>query len=658
MKLKIKRLFSSEAFNTVLLLLALLTVSAVVSFVNVLVGFFAFSLTFILTAISVYRISYFNRMKALEQSDNFNDTFIGKCGQVMLSVGVDDKIIWYGGAYGHYFPEYAGSKPTLSRLTGDVLSAKYLMEYNETNNGEAFSKEINGYTFKIRSEEQVISGRKCNLITMTDITELEGKKLLLKQKEIVVAYAMIDNASEAMVYANEKSREASLKISTALHQWVQSVNGIIREYDRDKYIIFFEAKFLDELIKNKFAFMEAINTGNGDIFEIPLTLSLGVAYIEGDLFEKEEAAKNTLELALQRGGAQTAVKTKDGTYVFGGRVRTVQKQTKIRSRVVANQLVSMICSASNVIIMGHKNADYDCIASCTGLARLCLHCGVKVNVVVNFNDKDVRNAIEHLDKEVFSEIFVDSVAGQDLVETETLVITSDVSNPTIFECVEIVDNAKTHAVIDHHRQAKEFDRKPDLVYIEPTASSASELVCEILEHVLPPETTLREEANLLYAGILLDTQSFARNTGVRTFGAAIFLNTLGGSIEKGRDMLKADASEYKKLAEIQSGVSVFKSVYAITIYDSGENTADNRVMASKAADSLLGIDGIKATFVLTALEDGIHISARSDGSINVALILEQIGGGGHFNMAGAKLEEVDIESAVLKLKDAIDKYDR
>jgi c-di-AMP phosphodiesterase-like protein len=157
---------------------------------------------------------------------------------------------------------------------------------------------------------------------------------------------------------------------------------------------------------------------------------------------------------------------------------------------------------------------------------------------------------------------------------------------------------------------------------------------------------------------LLDTQSFARNTGVRTFGAAIFLNTLGGSIEKGRDMLKADASEYKKLAEIQSGVSVFKSVYAITIYDSGESTADNRVMASKAADSLLGIDGIKATFVLTALEDGIHISARSDGSINVALILEQIGGGGHFNMAGAKLEEADIESAVLKLKDAIDKYDR
>jgi c-di-AMP phosphodiesterase-like protein len=265
--------------------------------------------------------------------------------------------------------------------------------------------------------------------------------------------------------------------------------------------------------------------------------------------------------------------------------------------------------------------------------------------------------MNHLDEELYSHIFVDAIEGQDLVKPETLVITSDVSNPVIFECAEIVENANTFVVIDHHRQSKEFDKKPDISYIEPTASSASELVCEILEHVMPPESSLREEADLLYAGMLLDTQAFSRNTGVRTFGAAIFLDNAGGSLERGREMLKADASEYKKLASIQAGVTVYRGVYAITIYEN-DGDENNRVIAAKAADSLLGIEGVKATFVLTAVENGVHISARSDGSINVALILETIGGGGHFNMAGALLEDVSMENAVLELKEAIEKFEK
>ncbi len=658
MRFDLKNKFSPEKFNIIGLLVLLLIVSAVVATVDFLLGIICFVATFVSVGVSFFVMFWTGKKGVVEYTRSFSEKFSQRSEDIFIVAAEDDRIVWRSGSYADYFEIDIIKKPTLAQITKGELSASKLMEYVKANGSEPLMSAFDGATFKVVSATETINGKKYVFISLTDITELEDAKRVLKEKELTVAYAMIDNASEAMVYVSEKGREDSLRISAALHSWVQSIDGIIREYDRDKFIILFEAKQLEELIKDRFSFMDNINTAPADAFEINLTLSMGVAYVDGTLEAKEDAARNALELALQRGGAQTAVKTKEGSYFFGGRVRSVRKQTKIRSRVVASKLVSLVCNSSNVIIMGHKNADFDSIASCVGLARLCVHCGVKVNIVVNKNDKDVISAIEHLDEEIYSDIFVDSITGQDLIRPETLVIVSDVSNPVIFECAEIVENANKYVVIDHHRQAKEFDKKPDISYIEPTSSSASEIVCEILEHVMPPEATLREEADLLYAGMLLDTHAFSRNTGVRTFSAAIFLDNLGGNLERGREMLKADADEYKKLASIQSGVTVYRNVYAITIYENDEEDGNNRVIAAKAADSLLGIEGIKATFVLTALENGVHISARSDGSVNVALILENIGGGGHFNMAGAFLEGASMENAVLELKEAIEKFEK
>ncbi len=653
-----KNKFSPEKLNIVSLLIVLLLLSSVVAAFDFVAGLICFSVTFISVGVSCFVLFWSGKKGVIEYTRSFSEKFSQRSGDIFIVADEDDRIVWRSGAYEEYFVIDILKKPSLTQVTGGELSSSKLLEYVKANGSEPLSVNMEDINFKAVCTVETINGTQYVFISLSDVTELEEAKRVLKEKELTVAYAMIDNASEAMVYVSEKGREDSLRISTALHSWVQSVNGIIREYDRDKFIIFFEAKQLEKLIKDRFSFMDNINTAPADAFEINLTLSMGVAYVEGTLSEKEDAARNALELALQRGGAQTAVKTKEGSYFFGGRVRSVRKQTKIRSRVVASKLVSLVCNSSNVIVMGHKNADFDSIASCVGLARLCVHCGVKVNIVVNKDDKDVNASMEHLDKELYSDIFVDSITGQDLIKPETLVIISDVSNPAIFECSEIVENANSFVVIDHHRQAKEFDKKPDISYIEPTASSASELVCEILEHVMPPETSLREEADLLYAGMLLDTHAFSRNTGVRTFGAAIFLDNIGGSLERGREMLKAEAGEYKKLAAIQSGVSVYRGIYAITVYENDEADGNNRVIAAKAADSLLGIEGIKATFVLTAVENGVHISARSDGSINVALILENVGGGGHFNMAGALLEDVSMENAVLELKDAIEKFEK
>lgn len=658
MSFNFKNKLSPEKLNIAVLLVVLLIISSIVATVDALMGLVCFVITFVSVGLSCAVILFGGNKGVVEYTRSFSEKFSQSSENLLIVVDEDDRVIWKSGACENYFEIDIMKKPSLFQVTSGELSANKLIEYTKANENEPLTVNIDNVTFRVLCNVETINDKKYVFICLSDISQLETANRVLKERELTVAYAMIDNASEAMVYVSEKGREDSLRISTALHTWVQSINGIIREYDRDKFIIFFEAKQLEDLIKDRFSFMDNINTAPADAFEINLTLSLGVAHIEGTLEEKEDAARSALELALQRGGAQTAVKTREGSYFFGGRVRSVRKQTKIRSRVVASKLVSLVCTSSNVIIMGHKNADFDSIGSCVGLARLCIHCGVKVNVVVNKNDKDVISAIEHLDEELYSDIFVDSITGQDLIKHETLVIVSDVSNPVIFECAEIVENACFLAVIDHHRQAKEFDKKPDISYIEPTASSASELVCEILEHVMPPEVSLREEADLLYAGMLLDTHAFSRNTGVRTFGAAIFLDNVGGSLERGRDMLKADADEYKKLAAIQSGVSVYRDIYAITVYENDEKALGNRVIAAKAADNLLGIEGIKATFVLTALENGVHISARSDGSVNVALILENVGGGGHFNMAGALLEDCSMENAVLELKEAIEKYEK
>ncbi len=657
MSFDFKNKFTPEKINIIALLVLMLVISAIIGAFSFALGIVCFALTFISTAVSFFVMFWTGKKNVTEYTRSFSEKFSHQSEEAYIVVDEDDRIVWRSGAYEKYFVINIITRPTLSQVTNNQLSFSKISDHLKVNENETIVFKTKDFVFNVSSRIEVINHKKYAFVTLSDVTELEEIKNTLKSKDLTVAYAMIDNASEAMVYVSEKGREDSLRISAALHSWVQSLNGIIREYDRDKYIIFFEANQLDEQIKDRFSFMDNINTAPADAFEINLTLSLGVAHIKGTMSEKEDAARNALELALQRGGAQTAVKTDDGTYYFGGRVRSVRKQTKIRSRVVASKLVSLVCNSSNVIIMGHKNADFDSIASCVGLAKLCIHCGVPVNVVVNKNDRDVITAIEHLDEETYSKVFVDGIAGQDLIKPETLVIVSDVSNPVIFECGEIVENASAFVVIDHHRQGKEFEKKPDISYIEPTASSASELVCEILEHVLPPEAALKEEADLLYSGLILDTQNFSRNTGVRTFGAAIFLDNAGGSLERGRGLLKADASEYKKLASVQAGVTIYKSVYAITIYED-DGDLNNRVIAAKAADSLLGIEGVKATFVLTAVEGDIHISARSDGSINVSLILETIGGGGHFNMAGARLENSSMENAVLELKDAIEKYEK
>lgn len=494
------------------------------------------------------------------------------------------------------------------------------------------------------------------LVVWSDVTEFENLYAEHLSSNVLVAYAVVDNISEITQGMQDRYREISAKIANILSDWVSSMKGIIKEYERDKYIIFFEERYMNKVIDAKFDILDKVYDISETDENTPLTISMGIARIDGTLSEKEEAAKISLQLALQRGGAQAIVKTKSDTDIFGGRTKTLQKRTKIKSRTVATQLVSLINKSTNVLIMGHANPDFDAIASNIGIARLVMYLGRDVNIISDFSNQSFNTFANMLSMiKDYDNIFVDKIYGQELLTPNTLVIITDVNNERILESPEIYKKAEHIAIIDHHRQTQEFSRSHEISYIEPSASSASELVSEMLELVLPPNTLYKEEAELLLAGILLDTQNFTRNVGIRTFSAAVYLRGEGANAGKAQSVFKYRIGEFKKLAEFERNIIIFRKIFAIAQYDL-DNTPENRVIAAQAAERMLQIEGIKATFTLSLAEDNIHISARSDGSVNVSLILEKLKGGGHFDSAGAKLSGVSMKQAMVMLREAIIEY--
>lgn len=494
------------------------------------------------------------------------------------------------------------------------------------------------------------------LITTTETTELDSLHEKASGDEVVVAYIVIDNFSEMMQYDSEQYRPAAARIDEILRDWSDEHGGILKEYERDKYIFIVDSRSLWEIILKKFDVLDRVRAVKAGDTNLPLTVSMGVSNIRGSYEEKEKAAHAALDMALQRGGDQAVVKG-DGTIDFyGGVTKSVQKRTNVRARVVSNELISAIKNASNVIIMGHKYADFDSFGACVGLARLSMYCGARVNIVINLSDRNLSGCRSMLDSENdFLGIFVGTESALDLLETDTLVIVADVSNLSIVEAPELASRTDKLAIIDHHRKMEEFSKEPDIEYIEPSASAACELVAEMLEQVLPKDELSSAEANVMLAGIMLDTKRFTKNTGTRTFSAAMYLRDRGASPADVQDLFCESYDDYIGEAKFRRNVEIYRNSVAITVATDASGPAD-RIIAAKAADNLLMVEGIKASFAAIVIGDTIHISARSSGSLNVQLILEEMGGGGHYDSAGVQCDNMTVSEAVAELKKSIDRH--
>ena len=489
----------------------------------------------------------------------------------------------------------------------------------------------------------------------TDCTELEDYREKYTNARTRVMYIVIDNIDELLQYVQDKFRSAAVEVENRLKSWAHDMNAIIKEYETNKYLLITDDEQLEKCIDSRFDILDSIRSirvGDG----IPLTISIGTSKTQGSIFDREMEAQEALDLALQRGGDQAVLKTEEGIDFFGGKTKSVQKRTNVRARVVANELCSLLGRAENVLIMGHSFGDFDSFGASVGIARLAMSMGHKPNIIINKRDTNIKHCFERLEAlPEYSTVFVDKVTAMDLIRPDTLLVIVDVNNPMHYEAPDIAHNVKTIAVIDHHRKTGTFSREPRITYIEPSASSASELVSEIIQQSMTLKNLEKEEAELLLSGIILDTKQFTRNTGMRTFGAAQYLRGEGASPLDANDLFKTDVSELVHEAYFHTNLITYHNRIAISHYDAGIDSSF-RLTAAKAADSMLNVKDIDASFILVKIGDSINISARSNGSINVQLILEAFNGGGHFDVAGAQIKNETLNAVVLKLKNEIDKY--
>ena len=593
-----------------------------------------------------------------------NETLAPVMGRIMFDAVVkmanpvficdsSERIIWYNSAteqlhsdknklYGESVAELFGVSLQEIRADRSEKGARITCE------GRSFYAKYN----HIKTDDNDFA-----LISTVETTEVDALTEKMAGDELVVCYIIIDNLGEMLQYDSEQYRPAAAKLDEILRDWADEYGGILKEYERDKYLFITEARVLDEMVIRKFDILDRVRSVKAGDTNLPLTISMGVANLHGSYEEKERAAHAALDMALQRGGDQAAVKGETSIEFFGGITKSVQKRTNVRSRVVCNELISAMKNASNVLIMGHRGADFDAFGSAVGLARIAMYCGARVNVVLNMADRNLIGCRELVEpEEDFLGIFIDSSQALDLLETGTLVVVTDVSNFDNMEAQELAKRTEKLAVIDHHRKTKEFEREPDIEYIEPSASSASELVAEMLEQVLPKDDLSPAEANVLLAGITLDTQQFTKNTGTRTFSAAMYLRDRGADPSMVQNLFKQSFDDYQREARFRQNVEIYRGCCAITVMNSGEGSVTDGIIAAKAADNLLGVDGIRASFAAIRIGDAVRISARSNGQLNVELVMKELGGGGHFEGAAAQQNGKSMEEMIDALKKAIDKY--
>ncbi len=569
------------------------------------------------------------------------------------------EILWYNKAFqAASGTEGALYHKSIQEISDEKISLRRLREE------EAFEQEKKPIIGTLQDQEyQVISYRifsegKTNLITLWhSLSRVNELKKRLSDQNPIVSYIAVDNYSEADRFLQGNYRTITAKISILLKEWADSMNAILREVESDRYILIAEEKHLQALTEKRFDILDSVRDISKDNVGIPVTISIGMVCMDGTMQEKETAAHQALDLALQRGGDQAVLKLRDNAIeYYGGRTKTVQKRTKIRSRIIATEVKELIEKASNVLIMGHRFADHDSIGAGIGMARFAMNYCSKVNLVINIHDSNLKGVFKKLGGlPAYKNMFIDGASAQDLITSETLLIITDVNNIRQFEAPELFENCPNTVIIDHHRQSSEFPVKPAITYIEPNASSACELVAEMLEQQLPLGSLLKEEAELLFAGIILDTKQFANNTSPRTFAAAHFLRSEGASPAEAQMLFRSGLNDFKREIKYETNAFIYRDIIAFS-YIEEEATQEDKIAASKAADRLLSLEGVLASFVLCKMDRTVHISARSSGTVNVQLITEKLGGGGHFDMAGAQVKDATITEAFAKLKETIDTY--
>lgn len=491
---------------------------------------------------------------------------------------------------------------------------------------------------------------------LTNTTALNLALQEVDNQSVSVGLIYIDNYEEALDSLEDVRQSLLIAlIDRKVNRYILSCNGICVKLEKDKYLFVMTKKALHELQQERFALLEDVKTVNiGN--EMAITLSIGVGVDGFTYAQNYEFARNAIDLALGRGGDQAVLKSPEEVVYYGGKSQQVEKSTRVKARVKAQALKEIISARDVVYIMGHRIGDPDSFGSCVGIYRIAKYLNRKAHIVLNERTTSIRQILARFDEsgEYDDDMILTGSQALEHVSENSALVVVDTNKPSITECPELLKLCKSIVVLDHHRQGKEVIEGATLSYIEPYASSACEMVTEIMRYVGDGVKLRPEEADALYGGIVVDTNNFMNRTGVRTFEAAAYLRRWGADVSRVRKMFRDDPAEYKAKADAVSKAEIYKDVYAISDCHS-ENLKSPTVVGAQAANELLGITGIKASFVLTPYQEKIFISARSIDEVNVQLIMERMGGGGHLNIAGAQLTGKTLEEARHELKETIDK---
>ena len=616
---------------------------------------------FIAIYIAIAVLLYFQKRPAIlnelisfaTQYGQVQKTLMRNLGLPYALLDADGKVLWMNDEFlfvtgkdkkyrrfiGNIFPEVTMEKLPLQNEVRDIE-----LVYNE-HDYRLNMKRVDIDELLDGSEIIEADKDRSYLITLYIYDETELKKYIRKNEEekLVSGLLYLDNYEEALESMEEvRSSLLIALIDRKINKYFASIDGVVKKLEKDKYFLVMRKKSLELLREKKFSILEEVknvNIGN----EMAVTVSIGIGLNADTYAHTSEYARIAMEMALGRGGDQVVIKDGNNITYFGGKSQMMEKTTRVKARVKAHALKEFMSSKDKVVVMGHKITDVDTFGAAIGIYRAAKTLDKKSYIVINTPTSSIRPLMDSFlhSQDYDSRMFVNSHEAKEIVDENTVVVVVDTNRPNYTECEELLTMTKTIVVLDHHRQSKDVISNAVLSYIEPYASSACEMVAEILQYFSDGIRIRNIEADSLYAGIMIDTNNFLTKTGVRTFEAAAFLRRCGADVTRVRKMFRENVEDYRAKGEAIRNAELFRDCFAISVCPS-EGLESPTVVGAQAANELLNVVGVKASFVLTDYRNTIYISARSIDEVNVQIIMEKLGGGGHLNIAGAQFEHYTI----------------
>ncbi len=546
-----------------------------------------------------------------------------------------------------------------------IVDIKEEIESGETGNSDILTElkignnmyKVMGRYVNFRNRDKDRKNKKEYMVILYFIDDTENIKLQKEYRDSksCVGIIMVDNYEETIqrIDAGEKP-QVTAEIDKEIYDWANKTNGVLIKSDRDRYVYLFEQRYLDDVREDKFSILDKIKDIDTNE-KVQFTLSIAISNEGNTDKEKYKSAQNAMDVVLGRGGDQAVIRENEIYKFYGGRVEEVEKRTKVKARVVAHALENLIKDANKVMVMGHTNPDMDSIGSCMGIYRLAKTLNTNAYIICSDNTPALESFMDVVKKEPeYEDVIINKEVALENIDEDTLLVVVDTHKINYVDSPELLDKVKKIVVVDHHRRSTDFIEDATLMFQEVYASSAAELVTELLQYAETKVNLKTIEAESLYAGIMMDTKNFTFKTGVRTFEAAAYLRKCGIDIIRVKKWFQSDLKSFNLIADIVKKAEIIGEEIAISTYN--EVTENANLICAKAADELLTISDITASFVLGNTGDKICISGRSIGDINVQVILEKLGGGGHITLAGAQVDDMTMEEARQELINRIHEY--